>query len=496
MAKKKYAQREVIERRPQLNSAKCEVPLRREVSRAVLSRYGHLIGCIAIIFGVCLSPILSTCADEIGAVRVNATPAPRPAPEGMVWIPGGIFVMGDSNYPESSPVHKVEVDGFWMDKTEVTNEEFAQFVKATNYLTVAEKPLDPREFSGVDPKNLQPSSIVFTPPKERIKPNEQNSLAWWKMIKGADWRHPEGPESHLKGREKHPVVHIAYDDAVAYAKWAGKRLPTEAEWEFAARGGLDRKKFAWGDELAPQGKPMSNIWQGDFPNKNTLEDGFAATAPVGTFPANGFGLFDMSGNVWEWCLDWYQPRYYEFGPERNPQGPNASFDPGEPNARKRSMRGGSFLCCDNYCKRYVPGARGKGEFESAANHLGFRCVRSPQNVAVALQPRDIFGRWLIVDGEGLKGSLLDFQRNGILAAVDKKGNALKMNFKRNGNVVQIMGGGDEPFQPQDILELTDELFVIQDGKKEILFLERAPANAQAGAKGSGKWPRRNTPNAK
>jgi formylglycine-generating enzyme len=286
-----------------------------------------------------------------------------------VWVPGGVFWMGCTQFDDAIPVHKVEVDGFWMDRTEVTNAQFAKFVDATRYVTVAEKP---------PAGDLKPFSIVFTAPDQTVDPHKVAHLTWWKAVKGADWRHPEGPASDLKGRDSHPVVHISYVDALAYAAWAGKRLPSEAEWEFAARGGLDRKVFCWGDELTPGGKFMANTWQGEFPNKNTVQDGFAGTAPVGSFPANGFGLSDMAGNVWEWCADWYHPAYYKFSPDKNPQGPRGSFDPQEPGVAKRVQRGGSYLCCDNFCKRYLPGARGKGEPESAANHVGFRCVRDPK----------------------------------------------------------------------------------------------------------------------
>jgi formylglycine-generating enzyme required for sulfatase activity len=293
----------------------------------------------------------------------------------MVWVPGGVFFMGSSQFDDAQPVHKVQVDGFWMDRTEVTNAQFARFVEATGYLTIAEKTPDKSQFPDAAPEDLKPFSIVFTPPDQQVDPSTCSHTLWWKAVKGASWRHPEGPASDLKGRENHPVVHVSYVDAQAYAAWAGKRLPTEAEWEFAARGGLDGKKFCWGDELAPGGKYMANTWQGQFPNQNSLLDGFAGTAPVGSFPANAFGLVDMAGNVWEWCADWYHPAYYKFSPNTNPKGPRASFDPLEPGVPKRVQRGGSYLCCDNYCMRYLPGARGKGEPESSANHIGFRCVR-------------------------------------------------------------------------------------------------------------------------
>jgi formylglycine-generating enzyme required for sulfatase activity len=227
--------------------------------------------------------------------------------------------------------------------------------------------------------DLMPASIVFTPPTlhpgEKFDP-KADPLRWWRLIPGACWHRPEGPNSNLKGRDNHPVVHVCYEDALAFCKWAGKRLPTEAEWEFAARGGLDRKRYCWGDELTPGGKWQANVWQGTFPVKSTVLDGFERTAPVGSFPPNGYGLHDMAGNVWEWCSDWYHPEYYALSPRVNPQGPAKSFNPTEPDAPARVQRGGSFLCSDNYCTRYLPGARGRGEPRSAASHIGFRCVRA------------------------------------------------------------------------------------------------------------------------
>ena len=202
-----------------------------------------------------------------------------------------------------------------------------------------------------------------------------DAYRWWRYVPGTSWRHPEGPDSSIEGRDQHPVVQVAWLDATAYAEWAGKRLPTEAEWEYAARGGLDRKPYVWGDEKVPGGRWVTNIWQGRFPTENTLEDGFATTAPVASFPANGFGLHDMAGNVWEWCADWYRPDAYATGTAVDPRGPADSFDPLEPGIHKRVQRGGSFLCSDVYCQRYVPGGRGKGDPESAANHIGFRCAR-------------------------------------------------------------------------------------------------------------------------
>ncbi len=308
--------------------------------------------------------------------RLNDGAAPGPAPEGMAWVPGGWFWMGQGGYPDTLPEHLVYVDGFWADAHEVTNAEFAKFVEATGYKTIAERPLDPAEFPTVPPEDLKPGSIVFKAPPGPV--SLDNFLQWWTYVPGACWKHPEGPDSTIAGREDHPVVQIAWHDAVAYAEWAGKRLPTEAEWELAARGGLDRAEYCWGNELREGADWRSNIWQGKFPAENTAGDGFVGTAPVGSFPPNGYGLYDVSGNVWEWCADWYRPDYYERSAEKNPAGPASSFDPQEPGIPKRVQRGGSFMCADVYCRRYVPGARGKGEPSSAAGHIGFRCVKSPE----------------------------------------------------------------------------------------------------------------------
>jgi formylglycine-generating enzyme required for sulfatase activity len=306
--------------------------------------------------------------------KLNDTAAPGAAPEGMAWIPGGWFWMGANEFPDAMPEHLVYVDGFWMDKHEVTNAEFARFVEATDYKTIAERPLDPKEFPTVPPEDLKPGSIVFKPPAGAV--SLDNHLQWWTYVPGANWRHPEGPESTIEGRENHPAVHIAWHDAVAYAQWADKRLPSEAEWELAARGGLDRAHYCWGNELREGDRWRSNIWQGNFPNENTAGDGFRTTAPVGSFGAGGYGLSDMSGNVWEWCSDWYRPDYYQVSEKKNPPGPGSSFDPLEPGMPKRVQRGGSYMCSDLYCTRYVPGARGKGEPSSAAGHIGFRCAKS------------------------------------------------------------------------------------------------------------------------
>ncbi|HEY4416963.1 MAG TPA: formylglycine-generating enzyme family protein [Verrucomicrobiae bacterium] len=321
------------------------------------------------------------------AVAAVAIPS---APAGMIWVPGGEFAMGTTAPNEgictaatfaavldAQPIHRVYVDGFWMDKTEVTNEQFKKFVDATGYITIAERTPTAEEFPGAPPENLVAGSVVFSPPDHAVPLND--FYQWWAYIKGANWRHPTGPSSDLKGKDKYPVVQVAYDDAVAYAKWAGKRLPTEAEWEFAARGGLAGKAYAWGDQLKPGGKWMANIFEGEFPVKDSGEDGFAGIAPVAQFPTNGYGLYDMAGNVWEWCSDWYRADYYTQctnAVTRNPQGPETSLDPEEPGVKKRVQRGGSFLCTDQYCTRYMVGARGKGEVSSGSNHVGFRCVES------------------------------------------------------------------------------------------------------------------------
>ena len=304
---------------------------------------------------------------------------PAPAgkvPDGMVWIPGGTYLMGaNDGKPDEAPVHSVTVDGFWMDKTVVTNEQFEKFVLATGYVTVAEKTPDAKDFPDAPKDMLVAGSIIFSPPPGEV--SLENHYVWWKYLAGANWRQPDGPASDLKGREKHPVVHVCFFDAEAYAKWAGgKRLPTEAEWEYAARGGLKDMPYAWGKELKPGGKWMANIWQGNFPNENTAEDGFKGLAPVASFPANGYGLYDMSGNVWQWVSDWYRPDYYKFSVEKNPQGPADSLDPDEPGAQKRVTRGGSYLCSDLYCIGYRTSSRMKTTPDTGLCHTGFRCARS------------------------------------------------------------------------------------------------------------------------
>jgi formylglycine-generating enzyme len=321
----------------------------------------------------------------------NPGVAPGTAPTGMVWIPGGEFSMGaldprgldhggHESMADARPIHRAYVDAFWMDATEVTNEAFARFTVATGYVTVAEKRPTRGEFPDAPEESLVAGSIVFTPPPNAVALD--NHYQWWAYLPGASWRHPDGPKSDLAKRAKYPVVHVAYEDAVAYATWAGKDLPTEAEWEFAARGGLSGKPYPWGDELRPGGQWAANIYEGRFPvrNEDTGEDGFVGIAPVAQFPANGYGLYDVAGNVWEWVSDWYRPDAYAAlaaaGPvARNPKGPSDSFDPAEPGQPKRVHRGGSYLCTDQYCTRYMVGTRGKGEVRSGSNHVGFRCVK-------------------------------------------------------------------------------------------------------------------------
>jgi sulfatase modifying factor 1 len=308
-------------------------------------------------------------------------------PQGMVWIPGGEYSMGGVNpigmdgggmeeMKDARPVHRVYVDGFFMDATEVTNSEFAAFVKATGYITVAEQKPTKEEFPDATEDQLVAGSVVFSPPATKVPLN--NYLAWWSWKNGTDWKHPLGPGSNLKGKENYPVVQVCYEDAEAYAKWAGKRIPTEAEWEFAARGGKTGNLYAWGNELKPGGKWPANIFEGSFPDNDAASDGYAGIAPVKQFASNGYGLYDIGGNVWELCSDWYRPDYYQQLANtvaKNPQGPSDSYDPMEPGMKKRVQRGGSFLCTDQYCTRYMVGTRGKGEVRSGTNHIGFRCVK-------------------------------------------------------------------------------------------------------------------------
>ncbi len=317
-------------------------------------------------------------AKSAAEAKAPALPAPK-----MIYIPGGEFWMGstEAKFTDARPVHRVRLDGFWIDETLVTNREFARFVEATHYVTEAEKKPRPEDFPGADPAKLVAGSLVFTTPVQLV--SDQNPYPWWDYREGANWKHPEGVASSLKGLGQHPVVQVAYADAAAYCSWLGETLPTEAQFEFAARGGLDRKRYAWGDEFTPGGKYMANTFQGHFPESNTSADGFPGTSPVKSFPANGYGLYDMAGNVWEWTTDWYRPDTYEVEARTaevsvNPTGPADkadSFDPGEPGVAKRVERGGSYLCTEQYCSRYMVGGRGKGEPGTSTNHVGFRCVK-------------------------------------------------------------------------------------------------------------------------
>jgi sulfatase modifying factor 1 len=297
----------------------------------------------------------------------------------MVWVPGGTFLMGsDRHYPEEAPSHSATVSGFWMDKYLVTNAAFNRFVESTGHVTMAERTPDPAMYPGALPNMLVAGSVVFRQPRRSV--DIHNHYNWWHWVQGADWRHPEGPGSSLDGREDHPVVHVAYEDVEAYARWAGKELPDEAEWEFAARGGLDGAVYAWGEEFAPGGKMMANTWQGEFPMINLLLDGFDRTSPVGTFPANGYGLYDMIGNVWEWTSDWFSAHTTATGSccagKKRELRPEESFDPQSPGIRipRKVLKGGSFLCAANFCVRYRPAARIPQQLDTGTCHQGFRCI--------------------------------------------------------------------------------------------------------------------------
>ena len=313
---------------------------------------------------------------------VVAQSRPDPAPHaGMVWIPGGEFSMGSDNpkFDDARPWHRVRLHGFWISATTVTNDEFAQFVKATGYVTVAERKPNPADFPNAPPQNLVPGSLVFTPPDHPVELNDDRQ--WWRYVPGANWRHPSGPASSIAGRGRYPVVQVSYEDALAYARWVRKRLPTEAEYEYAERGGLSCKPYAWGDVFTPAGHEMANTFHGHFPDKSTAKNNKPDALPVGSFPPNGYGLYDMSGNVWIWTADWYQAGYYKTLAAAgtvtvDPRGPPFSYDPKEPGVPKRVLRGGSFLCTDQFCSRYEVGGRGQEEPSSAANHIGFRLASS------------------------------------------------------------------------------------------------------------------------
>jgi formylglycine-generating enzyme len=371
-----------------------------QVRHRAISRTIRLLSAAAGLTCLCLAvnaqqATMNHAASDFRPTVENKWKPAGPAPAGMVWIPGGEFSMGAADSPsdgrvgmqateDSRPIHRVYVDGFYMDKTDVTNAQFARFVKATGYITVAERKPRAEDFPGAPPENLVAGSVVFAPPVHPV--SLDNYFQWWTYVPGANWRHPTGPKSTIVGKDHYPVVQIAYEDAVAYAKWAGKRLPTEAEFEFAARGGLAGKPFVWGDDFRPHAKWMANTHQGHFPDQDTAADGFAGLAPVAQFPANGYGLYDMAGNVWQWMSDWYRPDYYQQlasagGVTRNPQGPASALDPAEPNQAKKVHRGGSFLCTSQYCSRYIVGTRGKGEVSTGTNHLGFRCVKDVKAAA-------------------------------------------------------------------------------------------------------------------
>jgi sulfatase modifying factor 1 len=315
--------------------------------------------------------------------RVQTRSPARPAPSAVVWLDGGVFTMGsDRHEPEESPAHRVQVGAFGISPFTVTNAEFASFVAATGYVTVAQRPLDPAAFPGAPAENLVPGSLVFTPTPGPVDLRDLSQ--WWTWVPGACWLRPEGPGSAVRGRADHPVVHIAYEDAVTYAAWIGGALPTEAEWEYAARGGLDGKEYTWGEEVQPSGQVMANIWEGaDFPWRSTAEDGWFRTSPTGSFPANGFGLYDMAGNVWEWTQDWWSqahPTKEESSccVPSNPRGGNleSSYDPAQPQFRtpRKVVKGGSHLCADTYCRRYRPAARRPQMVDTGMSHVGFRCV--------------------------------------------------------------------------------------------------------------------------
>jgi sulfatase modifying factor 1 len=314
----------------------------------------------------------------------TARPGPPPG-KNMVWVPGGRFRMGSEDfYPEERPVHVVAVDGFWMDEHPVTVAEFRRFVKATGHVTVAEQAPDPVDFPDADPALLIPGSLVFVAPPGPVPLDDVRN--WWAWTPGADWRHPDGPASTLDGRDRHPITHVAYADAEAYATWAGKALPSEAEWEFAARGGLEGAVFPWGDDFAPRGRLMANTWQGRFPWENTLADGYRGTSPVKSFPANGYGLYDVAGNVWEWTCDYFTPRHADGVAKpccvsHNPRvtSPDESYGRGQPGADlpRKVIKGGSHLCAPSYCLRYRPAARQAETLDTSTSHIGFRCITRP-----------------------------------------------------------------------------------------------------------------------
>jgi len=314
-------------------------------------------------------------------VTVRSKPARRSKLAGMKLIRGGEFLMGsDTHYPEERPVRRATVGDFWIDEHPVTNRQFAEFVAATGHRTVAEVPPDPRDYPGMPLEMARAGSAVFV--KSPTPIGAEDPSRWWTFVFGADWRHPLGPHSRIDDIMDHPVVQVAYADALVYARWAGKDLPTEAEWEFAARGGLEGAAYAWGEAFEPDGRPQANYWQGRFPWENTLADGYEGTSPVGAFPPNGFGLFDMIGNVWEWTTDWYAvdaaeaPRSCCGPPSARKASEQESYDPATPHVRipRKVLKGGSHLCAENYCQRYRPAARHPQSIDSPTSHIGFRCI--------------------------------------------------------------------------------------------------------------------------
>lgn len=342
-----------------------------------------LVGALSLF--ACTAKQPNETASETAAA---AGKAPGDAPPGMVWVPGGVFTMGTDDpqsYPHERPAHRVRVDGFWMDATEVTNRQFKEFVEATHYVTTAEKKPEWEELKKQLPPGtptppaelLVPGALTFIPPAYAVSLDDYSQ--WWKWTPGADWRHPDGPGSSIEGKMDYPVVQVSYDDAAAYAAWAGKRLPTEAEWEFASRGGYENERFGWGDEFNPKGKFMANTFQGAFPGKDTGDDGFNGASPVKKYPPNGYGLYDIIGNCWEWTSDYFNVNYYgelaQKGVAVNPKGADVPYDPQEPFAVKRITRGGSFLCGSDYCVNYRPSARQGSAFDSGMAHIGFRCVK-------------------------------------------------------------------------------------------------------------------------